>query len=235
MRVFLQPILSRTCFGKTASHQKRADFVQSQDAAPQAYSMSGKVPQRRFLRKSRLLWRVFSCVRRPKGGSFFVTCCVCRSTARPTTCGPPFRWRLRRGWPLPLPDGPPRPLRPDGWLPPPDAGRFPAASCRTDPPQRGWSAYRRRPSAVGVVRERQVRPSARAVRVRTAGQAVPRERLSPALGGGSAAAHGSGLRRYGRGGAAGADGHRHTRCSRNRHIRRPSGRYGPAGSPPAAE
>ena len=31
-----------------------------------------------------------------------------------------------------------------------------------------------------------MRPSARAVRVRTAGQAVPRERLSPALGGSAA-------------------------------------------------
>ena len=70
MRRFLQPILSRTCFGKTASHQKRADFAQSQDAPPQAYSMSGKATQRRIPRKIHLLWRVFSCVRRPNAGSF---------------------------------------------------------------------------------------------------------------------------------------------------------------------
>ena len=70
MGKFLQPILSQTCFGKTASNQKRAHFVQGQGAMSQAYWMSGKAGQRGHLYKMRLLWRVFSCVRRPNTGYF---------------------------------------------------------------------------------------------------------------------------------------------------------------------
>ena len=71
MGKFLQPILSRTPFGKTASHQKRAHFVQRQGALPWAYWMSDKAAQRSRLCKMRLLWRVFSCVRRPKNRRSF--------------------------------------------------------------------------------------------------------------------------------------------------------------------
>ena len=47
MRAFLQPISARIYFGKTASHRKRARFVQSRGASPQAYWMSVKAAQRR--------------------------------------------------------------------------------------------------------------------------------------------------------------------------------------------
>ena len=47
MRAFLQPISARIYFGKTASHRKRARFVQSRGAPPQAYWMSVKAAQRR--------------------------------------------------------------------------------------------------------------------------------------------------------------------------------------------
>ena len=46
MRAFLQPISARIYFGKTASHRKRARFVQSRGASPQAYWMSVKAAQR---------------------------------------------------------------------------------------------------------------------------------------------------------------------------------------------
>lgn len=46
MRAFLQPISARIYFGKTASHRKRARFVQSRGAPPQAYWMSVKAAQR---------------------------------------------------------------------------------------------------------------------------------------------------------------------------------------------
>ena len=46
MRAFLQPISVRIYFGKTASHRKRARFVQSRGAPPQAYWMSVKAAQR---------------------------------------------------------------------------------------------------------------------------------------------------------------------------------------------
>ena len=47
MWAFLQPISARIYFGKTASHRKRARFVQSRGASPQAYWMSVKAAQRR--------------------------------------------------------------------------------------------------------------------------------------------------------------------------------------------
>ena len=47
MRAFLQPISARIYFGKTASHRKRARFVQSRGAPPQAYWMSVKAAQQR--------------------------------------------------------------------------------------------------------------------------------------------------------------------------------------------
>ena len=47
MWAFLQPISARIYFGKTASHRKRARFVQSRGASPQAYWMSVKAVQRR--------------------------------------------------------------------------------------------------------------------------------------------------------------------------------------------
>ena len=47
MRAFLQPISARIYFGRTASHRKRARFVQSRGASPQAYWMSVKAAQRR--------------------------------------------------------------------------------------------------------------------------------------------------------------------------------------------
>ena len=47
MRALLQPISARIYFGKTASHRKRARFVQSRGASPQAYWMSVKAAQRR--------------------------------------------------------------------------------------------------------------------------------------------------------------------------------------------
>ena len=47
MWAFLQPITARIYFGKTASHRKRARFVQSRGASPQAYWMSVKAAQRR--------------------------------------------------------------------------------------------------------------------------------------------------------------------------------------------
>ena len=46
MWAFLQPISARIYFGKTASHRKRARFVQSRGASPQAYWMSVKAAQR---------------------------------------------------------------------------------------------------------------------------------------------------------------------------------------------
>ena len=46
MRAFLQPISARIYFGKTASHRKRARFVQNRGAPPQAYWMSVKAAQR---------------------------------------------------------------------------------------------------------------------------------------------------------------------------------------------
>ena len=46
MRAFLQPISARIYFGKTALHRKRARFVQSRGASPQAYWMSVKAAQR---------------------------------------------------------------------------------------------------------------------------------------------------------------------------------------------
>ena len=51
MRAFLQPISARIYFGKTASHRKRARFVQSRGASPQAYWMSVKAAQRRSCAK----------------------------------------------------------------------------------------------------------------------------------------------------------------------------------------
>ena len=47
MWALLQPISARIYFGKTASHRKRARFVQSRGASPQAYWMSVKAAQRR--------------------------------------------------------------------------------------------------------------------------------------------------------------------------------------------
>ena len=47
MRAFLQPISARIYFGKTAPHRKRARFVQSRGAPPQAYWMSVKAAQQR--------------------------------------------------------------------------------------------------------------------------------------------------------------------------------------------
>ena len=47
MRAFLQPISARIYFGRTASHRKRARFVQSRGAPPQAYWMSVKAAQQR--------------------------------------------------------------------------------------------------------------------------------------------------------------------------------------------
>ena len=46
MRAFLQPFSAQICFGKTASRRKRARFVQSRGASPQAYWMSVKAAQR---------------------------------------------------------------------------------------------------------------------------------------------------------------------------------------------
>ena len=76
MRAFLQPISARIYFGKTASHRKRARFVQSRGASPQAYWMSVKAAQRRGCAK-----RAFCgvCFLMPGGlrGGF----CVCQSEA----------------------------------------------------------------------------------------------------------------------------------------------------------
>ena len=47
MWAFFQPISARIYFGKTASHRKRARFVQSRGASPQAYWMSVKAAQQR--------------------------------------------------------------------------------------------------------------------------------------------------------------------------------------------
>ena len=47
MWTFFQPISARIYFGKTASHRKRARFVQSRGAPPQAYWMSVKAAQQR--------------------------------------------------------------------------------------------------------------------------------------------------------------------------------------------
>ena len=88
MWAFLQPISARIYFGKTASHRKRARFVQSRGASPQAYWMSVKAAQRRGCAK-----RAFCgvCFLMPGGLKRRALVCSGQSSMRPsvemvTTC-----------------------------------------------------------------------------------------------------------------------------------------------------
>ena len=79
MRAFLQPISARIYFGKTASHRKRARFVQSRGASPQAYWMSVKAAQRRGCAKRAFCGVCFLMSGGLKGGfSLFFALCAAK-------------------------------------------------------------------------------------------------------------------------------------------------------------
>ena len=73
MWAFLQPISARIYFGKTASHRKRARFVQSRGASPQAYWMSVKAAQRRGCAKRAFCGVCFLMPGGLKAGRFSVS------------------------------------------------------------------------------------------------------------------------------------------------------------------
>ena len=117
MRAFLQPISARIYFGKTASHRKRARFVQSRGASPQAYWMSVKAAQRRGCAKRAFCGVCFLMPGGLRPGSLSsVEHCRGRRPRRPTWKSP---IDVCRGGRLCPPRKTPHPVGRDPCVPPP--------------------------------------------------------------------------------------------------------------------